>query len=153
MIEVRTGDARDIAAIMPVMENAFDPVFGEAWTAAQCLSTLILPGAQLLVATLKNEITGFTLSRWVCNEEELLLIGVLPSARRSGVGRQLIETLLQNSFNAGRNVVFLEVREGNTAEYFYSKIGFQPVGRRPSYYKAHNGNHWDAITMALKVQQ
>jgi len=30
MIDIIEGDARDISAIMPIMENAFDPFFGEA---------------------------------------------------------------------------------------------------------------------------
>jgi hypothetical protein len=39
-ISISSGDANDIAAIMPIMNSAFDPKYGEAWTAAQCLSLL-----------------------------------------------------------------------------------------------------------------
>lgn len=34
MIQVVEGDAQDIAAMMTIMEDAFDPRFGETWTAA-----------------------------------------------------------------------------------------------------------------------
>jgi ribosomal-protein-alanine N-acetyltransferase len=47
MIRVVEGGAIDVASIMPIMSDAFDARFGEAWTAAQCLSTLVLPDCQL----------------------------------------------------------------------------------------------------------
>jgi [ribosomal protein S18]-alanine N-acetyltransferase len=148
--QIVVGDARDVAAIMPVMETAFDPLFGEAWTAAQCLSTLAMPGAQLLLAMDGDRTTGFALSRVVSDEEELLLIGVLPDSRRNGVGRQLVETLLKNAQKSFRAAVFLEVREGNAAQHFYKSMGFQPVGRRKAYYHAKDGTRFDAITMAVR---
>ncbi len=148
---VRVGDARDVAAIMPVMDSAFDPLFGEAWTAAQCLATLAMPGAQLLVAQDTQRTTGFALSRTIADEEELLLIGVLPESRRHGVGRALVEWLLAIAKDCNRNTVFLEVREGNSAEYFYQGMGFQPIGRRKAYYHSKDGKKYDAITMAASI--
>ena len=148
---VRVGDARDVAAIMPVMDSAFDPLFGEAWTAAQCLATLAMPGAQLLVAQDTQRTTGFALSRTIADEEELLLIGVLPESRRHGVGRALVEWLLAIAKDCNRSTVFLEVREGNSAEYFYQKMGFKPIGRRKAYYHSKDGKKYDAITMATNI--
>jgi [ribosomal protein S18]-alanine N-acetyltransferase len=151
MIVITTGSAVDVAAIMPVMNDAFDPAFGEAWTAAQCLATLTLPGAHLQIAREHSSVIGFTLSKSVKPEEELLLIGVAKSARRQGVGRRLIDNLLVTSQNSGHETVFLEVRDGNQAQYFYQNIGFQPIGRRSDYYKCHDGFRYDAITMAIHL--
>lgn len=151
MIEVLQGSGLDVAAIMPVMNDAFDPGFGEAWTAAQCLSTLAMPGGQLLIAKSDGVVVGFTLSRGVMDEEELLLIGVSKAARRRGVGQQLIVKLRKLCSKLGRSIVFLEVREGNDAFAFYSSLSFQPIGRRLSYYKSINGSKHDSITMALSL--
>lgn len=151
MIDIRQGSANDVAAIMPVMDDAFDPDFGEAWTSAQCLSSLALPCSQLLLARNLAGVHGFTLSRWVADEEELLLIGVAPNARRQNIGRQLIETLVENARGGNRASVFLEVREGNPAHDFYRKIGFQPYGRRKGYYRSKDGLLFDSITMALRI--
>ena len=148
MIEVLQGSGLDVAAIMPVMNDAFDPEFGEAWTAAQCLSTLALPGGQLLIARSDDVVVGFALSRGVIDEEELLLIGVLNVARRRGVGQQLIAKLSQACIQSERSVIFLEVRDGNKAHSFYSSMGFNPIGRRASYYKSTDGSRHDSITMA-----
>jgi [ribosomal protein S18]-alanine N-acetyltransferase len=152
MIEVTTGSAYDVAAIMPVMEDAFDPAFGEAWTAAQCLGTLSLPGTALLIAASEGQISGFALSRWVGDEEELLLIGVTKTERRRGVGRRLIGELINKARESRRSVLFLEVRDGNEARKFYNDIGFLPVGRRADYYRAKDGNRYDSVTMALNLQ-
>ena len=151
MIEIVQGSGLDIAAIMPVMNDAFDPEFGEAWTAAQCLSTLAMPGGQLLIAKSDGAIVGFALSRGVMDEEELLLIGALQSARRQGVGRQLIASLSQSCAELGRSMIFLEVRDSNNAYIFYTSMGFQAIGRRSGYYKSTDGNKHDSITMALAL--
>jgi [ribosomal protein S18]-alanine N-acetyltransferase len=151
VIKISVGTGLDVAAIMPVMNDAFDRDFGEAWTAAQCLSTLAMPGGQLLIANCDGVAVGFALSRGVVDEEELLLIGVLKSVRRKGVGQQLVATLSQACLGLGRSIIFLEVREGNSAHSFYSSMGFNPIGRRASYYKSTNGSKHDSITMALTL--
>ena len=151
MIEVVNGSGLDVAAVMPVMNDAFDPGFGEAWTAAQCLSTLAMPGGQLLIAKADGGVVGFALSRGVIDEEELLLIGVLQSARRRGIGQQLIAALSEACAEWKRSVIFLEVREDNSAHSFYFSMGFKPVGRRLGYYKSTDGSKHDSITMALML--
>ena len=41
--------------------------------------------------------SGFTLSRRLFDEEELLLIAVSPQARRQGIGKKLIDKLVSNA--------------------------------------------------------
>jgi [ribosomal protein S18]-alanine N-acetyltransferase len=151
MMMVREGSAHDVAAIMPVMDAAFDPRFGEAWTAAQCLSTLAIPGSLLLCARHDDSVQGFTLSRGVMDEVELLLIAVSPHARQRGVGRALVEALTDNARQSGRVNLFLEVRQGNPAMAFYHQMGFQPIGLRLGYYKGTDGSRHDSVTMALNL--
>jgi [ribosomal protein S18]-alanine N-acetyltransferase len=151
MIEVVRGDARDIASIMPIMEAAFDPTFGEAWTASQCLSALAMPGSRLVLALVDGAVAGFGLSRWVIDSEELLMIGVAPAVQGQAVGRSMLHHIVDSARTEGRNQMFLEVRDGNAAQHFYAKFGFVPVGRRKQYYKGTNGLKHDAITMALTI--
>ena len=145
------GDGNDVAGIMEIMESAFDPRFSEAWTAAQCLATLSLPGSRLLCAIADDLVLGFALSRWMQDEEELLLIAVAQNARRKGVAQKLISAMLDNALNCGRAIVFLEVREGNPAFAFYKNAGFEAVGRRKGYYRNRDGSLHDAITMSLQL--
>lgn len=151
MIVVSEGDARHIGSIMPIMADAFDPAFGEAWTASQCLSALTIPGSRLLIACRGTEVCGFTLSRWVLDSEELLMIGVAKSVQRQAVGSMLLKEVVQRANEEGRTQIFIEVRDGNPAHQFYANFGFQPIGRRKQYYKGMNGDRPDAITMNLNI--
>jgi [ribosomal protein S18]-alanine N-acetyltransferase len=151
MIDIVEGDAADIASIMPAMEDAFDPAFGESWTAAQCLSALAMPDCRLLIAKSGDIVAGFTMSRWVLDMEELLMIGVSKVWQRQNVGSMLLGAIVDHAREAGRAKLFLEVRDGNPAHDFYSASGFQPIGRRKQYYRGANGFRPDAITMAMNL--
>ncbi len=151
MIRVVEGDAKDIASIMPIMSDAFDPRFGEAWTAAQCLSTLVLPDCQLLIAKDGDVVCGFAITRWVFEHEELLMIGVARKYQRQQIGQNLLNEVINRGQVAGREKLFLEVRDGNPAHYFYLNAGFSPIGRRKIYYKSAEGISPDAITMGIDL--
>lgn len=149
MIEIVEGDATDIAAIMPIMNDAFDPAFGEAWSAAQCLSALAMPDCGLLMAKKADEVCGFAMSRWVLDTEELLMIGVANKYQRQNIGSLLLQQIILLAREAGRTQLFLEVRDGNPAHHFYDKFGFEPIGRRKNYYKGTDGARPDAVTMSF----
>ena len=151
MIRVIEGDASQIASIMPIMESAFDPAFGEAWTSAQCLSALALPDCRLLIAQDDTMICGFAISRWVLDTEELLMIGVAKERQRQKVGTILLRQTIKLASEENRSQLFLECRDGNHAIEFYSNIGFKPIGRRKNYYKSSDGVRPDAITMAYAL--
>jgi [ribosomal protein S18]-alanine N-acetyltransferase len=151
VITIGEGHAGDIAAIMPVMDDAFDPAFGESWTAAQCLSALAMPDCRLLVARSGNMVAGFALSRWVLDTEELLMIGVAAAWQRQNIGSMLLAVIVDHARQAGRHTLFLEVRDGNAAHDFYRTCGFEPIGRRKQYYRGANGFRPDAITMVMNL--
>lgn len=146
------GDARDIHAIMPVMDDAFEPAFGESWTATQCLSALAMSDCKLLIAKTSGSITGFAMSRWVLDIEELLMIGVTKACQRQQIGSMLLDAIVDRAKRAGRQRLFLEVRDGNPAHDFYRASGFEPIGRRKQYYRGSDGFRPDAITMAMNLQ-
>lgn len=145
-----------VDAIMRVMNGAFDPAFGEAWNQRQVSDALVLPSTHALlidakgnlVETGSDEVVGFVLSRHAADEEELLLIAVLPQYRAHGLGQALIDRLFEAAANRGVRRVFLEMRRGNPATHLYHKVGFEPIGERPNYYKMQDGTRIDAITFA-----
>ncbi|MFC3100795.1 GNAT family N-acetyltransferase [Altererythrobacter lauratis] len=144
-------DALD--AIMAVMEAAFDPAFGEAWNRRQVGDALAQPNTHFLLADATGkeplaaeDAVGFTLSRQIGPEEELLLIAVMPAARGNGVGGALLARFIADAHSRGANRLFLEMRDGNPAQALYLRHGFAPVGRRPNYYRAGTSGPLDAIT-------
>ncbi|WP_439491417.1 ribosomal protein S18-alanine N-acetyltransferase [Blastomonas fulva] len=149
------ADDRHVAAMMDVMAASFDPSWGEAWTASQLASGLLLEGTfARRIVTEADQALGFTLCRGVAGEVELLLIAVRPACRGHGLGRALLAQVMADSRLRGMREIFLEVRESNTAALkLYRSTGFVAVGRRRDYYMGGNGDRHAAITMRCTVAE
>lgn len=135
---------------MAVMVRAFDPQFGEAWSAAQCTGVLSMPGAVLLVAR-DSGVQGFALVRAIVGEAELMLLAVVPEARGNGVGRALLRATVEHARAAGAENYFLEVRADNTAIALYHAEGLEQVGTRRDYYRGNDGLRRDALTFRMPL--
>ncbi|MEQ1726545.1 MAG: GNAT family N-acetyltransferase [Sphingopyxis sp.] len=131
-----------------VMRSAFDPQYGEAWNKAQCLALMALPGYRLFgLMTPTGTMLGFSISRSVAGESELLLLAVEPAARRKSHGTMLIQNWIDDCRTDGAERLFLEVRADNPALHFYERSGFSRLATRPDYYRGLDGVMRDAITM------
>ena len=149
----------DLDAVMAVMNAAFDPAFGEAWTRRQVEDTMLLPGTSCMLAgpaggppAAEEPVAGFALTRCVLDEEELLLLAVDPRWRRRGVGRALLDRVIADARGRAIARLFLEMRDGNDAARLYAGAGFAQVGRRAGYYRRGSGGPFDAITCAMSIQ-
>jgi ribosomal-protein-alanine N-acetyltransferase len=145
------GGHADLGAVMAVMDDSFDPRFGEAWTRAQCAGLLPMPGVWLTLARGSEGVLGFALARFVADEAELLLLAVRAAAQRRGIGRILIDDFEATALTRGAARLHLEVREGNHAFSLYERAGFGLVGRRRDYYSGQKGDRYDALTLAKGV--
>lgn len=151
LIDIAHADFRCVEDIMPVMDAAFDPAFGEAWTSGQCLGMLSITGSELLVARRNGTLVGFALYRTVFEESELLLIATHPDARRLGVGYSLTKAVIDEAHRKGAKMVFLEVRQGNPALTLYLRVGFLQVGQRENYYRGKSGDDFNALTLRYEI--
>jgi len=148
----------DLDAIMAVMDAAFDPAFGEAWSRRQVEDALALPGTHYLLIgadgnpPARTPAVGFALSRAVLDEEELLLLAVTPRYRTRGLGTKLLERFVAEARSRGARRLFLEMRDGNGAEGLYRRYGFASIGRRRHYYRRGSGGPRDAITFACMLE-
>jgi ribosomal-protein-alanine N-acetyltransferase len=152
-VRLRRGSSRDLDEVMDVMAAAFGDRFGEAWTRSQCAGIMPMAGVSLVVARDPESGTaiGFSLSRTVADESELLLIAVLPNHHRRGIGRFLLEDFVDRGRADGVTRVHLEVRDGNPAVEMYRDAGFALVGKRANYYHAANGKRFDALTLSQEI--
>lgn len=147
-IAIAEGTILDLDDMMRIMDDSFDPAFGEAWTAPQCAGLLPMPGVWLSIAREGRDPIGFALGRVVADEAELLLLAVKKDVQRRRIGQMLLDRFLLIAINRGADRMHLEVREGNHAVKLYTRAGFREVGRRKNYYSGRDGQAYDALTLA-----
>jgi ribosomal-protein-alanine N-acetyltransferase len=80
---------------------------------------------------------------------QVMTIGVDPEHQRLGVGRELLQALVDRSRHLGASAMLLEVRVDNDpAVALYEKFGFERLGVRKRYYQPEDK---DAYTMRLDL--
>lgn len=151
-VRILEGGLADLPAVMAVMDDSFDPRFGEAWTASQCAGLLPLPGVWLALARDGEEIVGFSLSRIILDEAELLLLAVRSARQGQGVGRALLADFATAATARRGRRLHLEVRDGNPAARLYEQAGYSLAGRRRDYYLGVDGSRYDALTLTKKIE-
>jgi len=145
---LRTMQRDDLVAVLEIERRSF----AQPWSRAFFDKELATPFARLVVAIEDNEprplVVGYT-CRWrVTDEVHLLNIAVHPERRGRGLGRFLLEGIIDEAAGCGARVVFLEVRAGNVvARRLYRRLGFRDLGIRRAYY----GPGQDAIVMELRL--
>lgn len=96
-----------------------------------------------------GQMAAFAITQVVLDEASLFNIAVDPAFQRRGLGRQLLQHLIDELIKRDVLTLWLEVRASNLpAIALYEQLGFNQVSRRPNYYPTASG-HEDAILMAL----
>lgn len=91
---------------------------------------------------------GFGMARVVLDEAELLTIATDPDHQGHGHGATLLAQLHKDVQARGATQIFLEVAATNLpAQALYRKLGYQPAGRRPNYYRTATGQTVDALLL------
>lgn len=151
-LTLRRGTPADLPSVSEVMTDAFDPRFGEAWTSAQCLGMLSLPGVWLTLGDREGGLAGFALAREVAGDAELLLLAVRPGWRGQGIGGALLRSVIDDARGRSAETLHLEVRAENSAVRLYQAYDFAQVGERRNYYRGREGDQYDAHSFARKLR-
>ena len=64
---------------------------------------------------------------------------VLSSQRRRGIGRALMQAVEQVTYSAGRTLLVLDTRQGDSAEQLYRTLGYCEAGVIPAYARGASG--------------
>ncbi|HTD69092.1 MAG TPA: ribosomal protein S18-alanine N-acetyltransferase [Gemmatimonadales bacterium] len=124
----RLADVGDVDAI----ERA---VFSDPWSAND-FTECVTSGVPFLVAERRGVVAGYIIAHSAADEGEILNLGVAAAHRRQGIGRALVERVLQELAGRGVRTVYLEVRASNAAaRQLYESLGFGEVARRSGYYR------------------
>ena len=128
--------------------------FSDQWSEASLRSGAQTPG-NIRVLETAGKILGYTVTRRILDEAELLRIGVDPAQRGKGLGKALLEDFLQEEaavsavidrlagelpdglpYRSASLTVYLDVRVGNApAIALYERAGFETVARMKEYYR------------------
>jgi len=96
----------------------------------------------------EERVVGYLLAMHAADEMHVLNVATLPSHRRQGVGRLLVDAALDYARQAGVRLLVLEVRASNgDAIRLYRRVGFASMGYRRRYYPDDE----DALEMHLEL--
>ena len=99
----------------------------------------------------EGNLAAFAITQVVLDEASLFNIAVDPTYQRRGLGRQLLQHLIDQLIERDVMTLWLEVRASNLpAIALYEQLEFNQVSRRPNYYPTASGRE-DALIMALTL--
>jgi N6-L-threonylcarbamoyladenine synthase len=110
----------------------------DAWSKSNMKSELVAPHTTYVVAEQGDEVIGYAgLSKLASStSSDIQTIAVTDSHRGSGIGRALMQSLLEFAREQGAKDVLLEVREDKpTPQALYGSLGFVAIDRRENYYQ------------------
>lgn len=112
--------------------------FPDPWTRDYVVGAIggELPTVRVLVDEEVDQVTGYAIVSLVYEIAELQRIAVVPALRGTGVGRRILDGVVELAAGAGAERLLLEVREDNAAALrLYRAAGFTEIDRRPAYYR------------------
>lgn len=101
--------------------------------------------------TVDGRLAAFAITQVVLDEATLFNIAVDPDFQRRGLGRALLDHLIDELEKRGILTLWLEVRASNVAAIaLYESLGFNEATIRRNYYPTADGRE-DAVIMALPI--
>jgi len=133
----RPAAAEDLPALVSLDTETFGD---DAWSAASWAAELAqVPTSRHveLVEGEDGEVLAYVVVMVVADVADLQRIAVHPSARRTGLGGDLLAAAIERAASRGCERMLLEVADANTAALaLYHRAGFEALHRRPDYYGA-----------------
>jgi [ribosomal protein S18]-alanine N-acetyltransferase len=147
-INIRPMSESDVAEVVAIERNAYQFPWSEG-IFRDCLRV----GYVCRVVILGRQVIGYGVMSVGAGEAHILNLCISAVYRVRGLGRQLLEYLLDRGAAAGMSEAFLEVRPSNTAAlHLYNSLGFEQVGIRRGYYQAVGGRE-DASVLKLALHR
>lgn len=136
----------DLDAIMQIEPH----IYSHPWTRGN-FSDSLKSEHSAWVLEHDAEIIGYALMMMVLDEAHLLNLSITKAYQKQGLGRYLLEHMIQIAQKLKAANMFLEVRSSNiSAITLYENIGFNEMAIRRGYYPAQNGRE-DAVLMGLAL--
>jgi len=144
--QFRSMELDDLEAVMRIEPS----IYPYPWTRGN-FSDSLNSGYSAWVLMLDEYIIGYSLMMMVLDEAHLLNLSIAKGYQKQGLGRHLLEYMVNTAKNNQMANMFLEVRLSNiSAIALYEKMGFNEMAIRRGYYPAAVGRE-DAVLMGLAL--
>ena len=143
-LTIRLAEPGDARAIAEMSRDHIESGLGWKYDPAHILRAmrrresvvLAASGRPTYVAGTRPPLAGFAIMDFGDERAHLVLLAVQPLQRRMGIGRRLVDWLLESALTAGMASVHLELRADNAAgRRFYRALGFSETILIPRYYE------------------
>jgi [ribosomal protein S18]-alanine N-acetyltransferase len=137
----------DIEAVLPTEQALFPD---DPWSIRTFWSELagVPETRHYIVAEDGGDIVGYAGLATAADQGDVQTVAVRQDRQGSGLGRRLLEGLLDEARQRRVREVFLEVRADNVAaQTLYERAGFTAVNRRRGYYQPSGT---DAVVMRMR---
>lgn len=139
-------NSSDLTSVLEIERASFT----YPWSNNFFLQELQVSYAHSLLATIGEKSVGYVIYWLLPREIDIHNLAVHHAYRRRGIGRALLETVVEEARRQGVSRVTLEVRKSNeAAQKLYHANGFSSKGVRKGYY-SDDGE--DAVIMALELE-
>lgn len=146
-VRLRRVRKADLDALYALDQACFEPEI--AYTRGQLRDLLSREHAVGLVAEVAGDLAGFAIGHRTGGRGHVVTLDVAHGRRRLGVGRALLEELVDRLERAGARTIRLEVDLRNAgAIRFYERLGFRETRRLPGYY----GHRLDGLEMVREAE-
>jgi ribosomal-protein-alanine N-acetyltransferase len=130
--QIRWLIRRDMEEVLSIERKSFQ----FAWTEEEFLCCLRQRNCIGTVAELDHRIVGFMIYELHKSMLRILNFAVGPEFRRCGIGRQMVQRLVDKLSQQRRREIVLEVRETNLpAQLFFANGGFRAVTVLRNHYE------------------
>src|SRR5215472_1892104 len=131
----------DVADVVAIERSAYQFPWSEG-IFRDCLRV----GYVCRVMTVSRQVAAYGVMSLGAGEAHILNLCVAEVHRCHGMGRRMLESLIERAAAAGMGDAYLEVRPSNTtAIRLYLALGFEQVGVRRGYYQAASGREDAAV--------
>ena len=131
-ITVRPMVMTDVDGVMAVEQDSFLTPWSRSAFEEELAQNRL---ARYIVAVENDEIVGYAGTWLVINEAHVTNVAVSGQRRREGIGRLLMQKLMELARENDMESMTLEVRVSNAAaRHLYEQLGFVEAGIRKNYY-------------------
>jgi len=131
-IEIQEMTTEDVPWVAELEKECFSL----PWSEKALLDSLSLSYSAFLVAKSGDKVAGYGGVYITQDEAEITNIAVRSEYRQCGIGRMIVEGIVEECAKRDVSTIILEVRQSNLpAISLYKKCGFEEIGTRKNFYE------------------